>query len=114
MDENSQLSPVPPVGDAPAEPDGSSAGSDFRIYIRVWLVIVILTGITFTLSRVKAGGTQVLLALLIAGTQSALVLYYFMHLREEKAPIFKILIPLVLIILVVFLSLTFSDVAFRG
>jgi hypothetical protein len=37
-----------------------------------------------------------------------------MHLRDEKARIFKIFISLVLAILVVFLALTFSDVAFRG
>jgi cytochrome c oxidase subunit IV len=99
---------------APAEPHGAAPETDFRVYIRVWLGIVLLTGITFTLSRVKAGGWEVLLALLIAGTQSALALYYFMHLRDERAGIFKVLIPLVLAVLLVFLALTFSDVAFRG
>ena len=95
-------------------PEEDSPGADFRTYILAWLGIIILTGITFTLSQIKIGGWEVLIALFIAGTQSALALYYFMHLRDEKAGIFKILIPLVLIILVVFMALTFSDVAFRG
>jgi caa(3)-type oxidase subunit IV len=88
--------------------------AEFKPYILTWLGIIILTGVTFTLSRIKIGGWEVIIALLIAGTQSALALYFFMHLRGETARIFKILIPLVLAILVVLMSLTFSDVAFRG
>ncbi len=114
MNQKSEIAPDSPAGDVPADPGVTAPETEFRVYIRVWLGIVILTGITFTLSRIKAGGLQVLLALLIAGTQSALALYYFMHLRDERAPIFRVLIPLVLVILVVLLALTFSDVAFRG
>jgi cytochrome c oxidase subunit 4 len=86
---------------------------EFRSYILAWLGIIFLTAVTFILSQIKIGGWEVLIALLIAGTQAALALYYFMHLRDEKARIFRILIPLVLSILVVFMALTFSDVAFR-
>jgi caa(3)-type oxidase subunit IV len=87
--------------------------AEFKTYILTWLGIIILTAITFTLSQIKMGGWQILVALLIAGTQSALALYFFMHLRGETGRVFKILIPLVLAILVVFMALTFSDVAFR-
>ncbi len=114
MSEEREMTQGSPAPGAPAGPKDAAAEKEFRVYIRVWLGIVILTGITFTLSRVKAGGLQVLLALLIAGTQAALALYYFMHLRDERAPIFRVLIPLVLSVLVVLLALTFSDVAFRG
>jgi hypothetical protein len=41
------------------------------------------------------------------------VLNYYMHLRSEKELIFRIVIPLVLAVLLVFISLTFSDVVFR-
>ncbi len=93
----------------PAKPEKPA---EYR-YIATWLAIILLTGITFTLSQIKMGGWQFLFALLIAGAQSALALYFFMHLGGETARIFKILIPLVLVILVVFMVLTFSDVAFR-
>jgi len=83
----------------------------YRTYILTWLAIIVLTGITFTLSRM--GGGAVVLALLIAGTQAGLALYFFMHLRTETGRVFKILIPLILVILVVLMGLTFSDVAFR-
>ncbi len=94
-----------------AEPEKAPG---YKAYILAWLGIVILTGITFTLSQIKMSGWRILLALLIAGTQSALALFYFMHLRRETGRIFRILIPLVLTILVVLMSLTFSDIAFRG
>ncbi len=102
LKENIQANPAVPL-----------RGEEFRTYILTWLGIIGLTVVTFTLSRIKIGGWEVIIALLIAGTQAALALYYFMHLRDEKARIFRILIPLVLIILVIFMALTFSDVAFR-
>ena len=105
----------PPLGelreDLRAKPE-TVAG--YRTYILTGLGIIILTAITFTLSRIKMGGWEILLALLIAGTQSALAFYFFMHLRDEAGRIFRVLIPLVLAILVVLMTLTFSDVAFRG
>ncbi len=85
-----------------------------RTYLLTWLGIIALTGITFTLSQIKTGGWQIFLALFIAGAQSALALFFFMHLRSETGRIFGILIPLVLAILVVLIGLTFSDIAFRG
>ncbi len=84
----------------------------YRTYILTWVAIIVLTAITFTLSRV--GGGAIVLSLLIAGTQAGLALYFFMHLSAETGRVFKILIPLVLVILVVLMSLVFSDVAFRG
>ncbi len=94
-----------------AEPEKTPG---YKTYIVTWLGIIILTAITFTLSQIGTGVGKVLLALLIAGAQSALALFFFMHLRGETGGIFRVLIPLVLAILVVLMSLTFSDVAFRG
>jgi cytochrome c oxidase subunit IV len=85
-------------------------------YVLVWVALVVLTVITYTAATSTAlrfTGWAVLIALSIAGTKSALVLTYFMHLKSEKLLIFKILIPLVLAVFLVFTVLTFSDVAFR-
>ena len=60
------------------------------------------------------GRWNVLIALGIAGTKAGLVLNYFMHLKSERLLIFKVIIPLVLAVFLVFIVLTFSDVAFRG
>ena len=85
-----------------------------RTYVIVWAVLIALTGVTVSLAGRPLGGWTVLLALSIAGIKSGMVLSYFMHLRSEKLLVFKILIPLVMAVFLVFIVLTFSDVAFRG
>ncbi len=85
-----------------------------RTYVIVWLALVILTGVTVSIAGRSLGGWTVLFALAIAGMKSGMILNYFMHLRSEKLIIFRILIPLVIAVFLVFIVLTFSDVAFRG
>jgi caa(3)-type oxidase subunit IV len=85
----------------------------FGTYIVIWVGIVLLTGLSFAASQMSTRGGAVIASLFIAGVQSGLALIYFMHLGTEKGPIFKVLIPLVLAVLLVFIILTFSDVAFR-
>ena len=88
----------------------------YRSYILVWLGLIILTGITYqvaTSEGMRLAGWAVPIALAIAGTKSGLVLNYFMHLRSERLAIFRVIIPLVIAVLLVFIGLTFSDVAFR-
>ena len=96
------------------EPEETSQQTRNRTYLLAWLGLVILTGTTVSLAGMGLGRLAILSVLLIAGTKSALVLTYFMHLRSEKMLIFKVIIPLVLAVFLVFIILTFSDVAFRG
>jgi len=87
----------------------------YRTYVFVWMGLVCLTALTYTVAvGIRPGGWAILVALAIAGTKSGLVLSYFMHLKSEKPLIFKVIIPLVLAVFLVFILLTFSDVAFRG
>jgi cytochrome c oxidase subunit 4 len=86
----------------------------YKNYIWVWAGLIILTGTTVSVAGRELGGWAILIALAIAGTKSGLVLNYFMHLRSEKMLIFKIMIPLVLAVFLVFVILTFSDVALRS
>jgi cytochrome c oxidase subunit 4 len=89
----------------------------YRTYVFVWIGLIILTGITYTAATstlLRFTGWAVLISLAIAATKSGLVLNYFMHLRSERLLIFKIIIPLVMAVFLVFIILTFADVAFRG
>ncbi len=86
----------------------------YKAYVWVWLGLILLTGTTASVAGMDLGRWNVLIALTIAGTKSGLVLNYFMHLRSEKLTIFKIMIPLVMVVFLVFIVLTFADVAFRG
>ena len=92
----------------------TSHATGYRTYVLVWAGLVMLTGTTVSLAGMGLGRFAILSALVIAATKSGLVLTYFMHLKAEKLLIFKIIIPLVMAVFLVFIILTFSDVAFRG
>jgi cytochrome c oxidase subunit 4 len=86
---------------------------NYRTYFRVWGGLIILTGATVSVAGMELGRLAIILPLLIAGTKSGLVLGYFMHLRYERLRVFRVIIPLTLVVLLVFILLTFSDFAFR-
>jgi cytochrome c oxidase subunit 4 len=96
------------------KPEEEIQKARYRTYVLVWVALIILTGITVSAAGMELGSWTVLIALAIAGTKSGLVLNYFMHLRSEKLTIFKVIIPLTLAVFIVFIILTFSDLAFRG
>jgi cytochrome c oxidase subunit 4 len=85
-----------------------------RTYVRVWVALVILTGVTVSAAGMNLGRVSILIALIIAAFKSGLVLNYFMHLKYEKRLwFFRLIIPGTLALLVLFIGLTFFDVAFR-
>ena len=96
------------------KPEEEVRKTRYQTYALVWVTLILLTGITLSAAGRELGGWTVLIALVIAGTKSGLVLTYFMHLRSERLTVFKIIIPLVLAVFLVFILLTFSDLAFRG
>jgi cytochrome c oxidase subunit 4 len=85
----------------------------YKTYVRIWLGLVILTGITVSMAGMNLGLLSILIVLSIAAIKSGLVLSYFMHLKYETGLLFKLMIPIVLAVLTIFIGLTFSDVAFR-
>ena len=86
---------------------------NYQTYILVWLGLVILTAITVSMAGMNLGRLSILFVLLIAAIKSGLVLSYFMHLKYETGLLFKLMIPIVLAVLTVFIGLTFTDIAFR-
>jgi cytochrome c oxidase subunit 4 len=85
-----------------------------KTYVLVWVGLLILTGITVSLAGMDFGRLSVVVVLIIAAVKSALVLNFFMHLKYEKGLLlFKLMIPGILAILVLFIGITFFDVAFR-
>jgi len=85
-----------------------------RTYVLVWVGLLILTGITVSVAGMDLGRLSISVALVIAALKSGLVLAYFMHLKYEKGLwLFKVMIPGILLLLILFIGLTFFDVAFR-
>jgi len=84
----------------------------YGIYILVWFGLIILTGLTVAVSGMDFRAFAVIIPLAIAATKSTLVVNYFMHLHYE-AGLFKLLLIITLILLAIFIGLTFTDVLFR-
>jgi cytochrome c oxidase subunit 4 len=85
-----------------------------KTYILIWLILVFLTGMAVSAAGMDWGGWNMAIALVIAFLKSGLILIYFMHLKEERGlRLFRWMIPAVLAILMIFIGLTFLDIAFR-
>jgi cytochrome c oxidase subunit 4 len=84
----------------------------YGTYVKIWLTLVILTGITVGAAYTNLKHLAIFTAILIATVKSSLVTLYFMHVRYEKR-IFAYMIIAVLVTYAIFLGLTFSDYSFR-
>jgi len=82
-------------------------------YILVWAGLVILTAITVTSASLNFGRVGILIVLAIAAIKSTLVILYFMNLLFEKRLLLKILVPIAICTLAIFIGLTYTDVLFR-
>ncbi len=103
MSEN--IHPIEATADHPADHPG------YGTFIKVWIVLLILTGCLVGLSHVNQ--TYAVWGLLtLTPLKAGLVFYFFMHLKYEP-PLFKIVILVTLGTLLIFFALLFSDIAFR-
>lgn len=84
----------------------------YRTFILVWVLLLILTATTVAVSRIHLGALNIWAALGIASLKSALVIFFFMHLKEERR-VFKISLLVALVTLALFIGLTFFDVLYR-
>jgi len=82
-------------------------------YILVWVGLVILTAITVTSASLNFGRVGILIVLAIAAIKSTLVVLYFMNLLFEKRLLLKILVPIAICTLAIFIGLTYTDVLYR-
>ncbi len=82
-------------------------------YILIWAGLVILTAITVTSASLNFGRVGILIVLAIAAIKSTLVILYFMNLLFEKRLLLKILVPIAVCTLAIFIGLTYTDVLFR-
>lgn len=94
-------------------PGTQSQGPGMRSYVAVWGTLILLTAMTVTVAGFNLQKIAIIVCLGIAAIKSTLVLFYFMHLRYERRLIIKLLIPIAIVTLAIFIGLTFSDVITR-
>ena len=82
-------------------------------YIYIWIGLLVLTAITVTTADLNIGKIGIIVVLTIAAVKSILVLLYFMHLRSEKRLLLKLLVPIAIATLAIFIGLTFTDILNR-
>lgn len=82
-------------------------------YIAIWLGLIALTVLTVTTAGLNVGRVGIIIVLAIAATKSTMVLLWFMHLSTEKRLLLKLLVPIAICVLAIFIGLTYSDVLTR-
>jgi cytochrome c oxidase subunit IV len=88
------------------------ASSSTLRYVAVWLALLALTGLSFLLSRLHLGATDVAVALAIAAAKTTLVGLFFMHLVEARFSV--VMVPVMsAFLLLLLLGLVVTDVATR-
>ena len=87
--------------------------SHYLRYVSIWLGLVALTALTVTTASLNVGRVGILIVLAIAAAKSTLVVLWFMHLATEKRLLLKLLVPIALCVLAIFIGLTYTDVLNR-
>jgi cytochrome c oxidase subunit 4 len=83
-----------------------------RILVRIWLILILLTGLLVVVSRIYHQALAVSAMLTITPVKAGLVFFFFMHLKYEK-PFLKALVFMTLGLLIMVIGLFFTDLSFR-
>ncbi len=84
----------------------------YRTFVLTWVVLLVLTAITVGASYFDFGVLNVWIALGIASAKAGLVIFIFMHLKYERL-YYRVYLFIALVILAIFIGLTFADVYYR-
>jgi cytochrome c oxidase subunit 4 len=84
-----------------------------RTYAVIWIVLLILTGLTTGVAYVDLGAFSVVAALTIAAVKMLLVALFFMHIRHSSR-LTRLVVAGGLLWLGILLFLTLADVVTRG
>jgi len=83
-----------------------------RVYIGVFLALLVFTGLTTGVAYIDLGAMNTLVALAIAGVKMLLVVLFFMHARHSTALV-KIVILAGFFWLALLIAFTLTDVTSR-
>lgn len=83
-----------------------------RTLVGIWATLLALTGALVAANRLAPGNPGIVAAIVITPTKASLVIWYFMHLREEGRAVRLALLAAVSV-LIVFIGLMMLDYSFR-
>jgi cytochrome c oxidase subunit 4 len=84
-----------------------------RIYYAIWILLLILTGLTAWIAGVDLGPLNTVVALLIATTKAVIVVLFFMHVKYTSEKLTKVVIIAAVFWLMILLALSMVDYGTR-
>jgi|JFJP01.1.fsa_nt_gi cytochrome c oxidase subunit 4 len=93
--------------------DAKHAPVPQRVFILVWVALLVLTAVTVAASVGFPGRVGIGVAMIVTPIKAALILMWFMHLKYEK-PVFKFMFLSAMVVLAIVMGLTFFDYSFLG
>ena len=84
-----------------------------KLYYGIWILLLILTGLTAGVATIDLGPFNTVVALLIASVKAAIVVLFFMHVKYTSERLTKMVIVSALFFFLVLLALSLSDYGTR-
>ncbi len=77
------------------------AGHSSRLYVSVWIYLLVLTAVEVVLAymRVFPPAGMLVVLMVLSLVKAGLIMAYFMHLRFERATLFLSLVPAVVVVI---------------
>lgn len=101
-----------PMAETTTTPRQEKSHGSARHYLWIWLVLLVLTGLTYGLWHVELGSFAAPAAVGIATVKATLVALFFMHLYEQRGVNAMVLL-VSLIFVALLIGLSVADVATR-
>ena len=86
--------------------------SPVRLYVIIWVALMVFTAITVGVAQVDFGSLNVVVAMTVATIKASLVVLFFMHLKYDK-PFHAVAFSLGIVFFGLFLGLMLLDVSTR-
>jgi len=87
--------------------------SSVRLYVTIWLALLLGTGLTVFASTIDLGPFNAIVALAIASTKAVLVILFFMHVKYAHEKMTKLVIMTAIFFFLILLALTMADYGTR-
>jgi len=84
-----------------------------KTYYAIWILLLILTGVTAWVSTIDLGPLNTIVALVIATSKALIVTLFFMHVKYTSEKMTKVVIACALFWLLILLALSMTDYATR-
>jgi cytochrome c oxidase subunit 4 len=84
-----------------------------KLYYAIWIILLILTGVTAWIATVDLGPFNTIVALAIATGKALIVVLFFMHVKYTSERLTKMVIVSAIFFFLVLVSLSMSDYATR-